>query len=42
MTDQKIFEIFRVPLRTLQLWKNANKDNWRYILYMYMKNHQER
>ena len=37
MTDTDIKKVFSIPTRTLQDWKKRDKDNWRHILYGYLK-----
>ncbi len=37
MKDIDMNRKFGIPLSTLQDWKKADKENWRYKLYMYLK-----
>ena len=37
MTDTKIAERFKMPIRTLANWKIQESGNWRRKLYVFMK-----
>ncbi len=37
MKDIEMHKQFAIPLSTLQDWKKAPKDNWRYKLYTHLK-----
>ena len=42
MTDTKIAERFKMPIRTLANWKKQDNNNWRRKLYVFMKEKLER
>jgi len=42
MTDVKIAERFKMPIRTLANWKKQESSNWRRKLYVFMKEKLER
>jgi len=42
MTDVKIAERFKMPIRTLANWKKQEPSNWRRKLYVFMKEKLER
>lgn len=37
MKDTELRELLGVPTRTLQDWKNKEKENWRYKVYKLLK-----
>ncbi len=41
MKDIEMNRKFGIPLSTLQDWKKSGKDNWRFKMYMYLKDTRE-
>jgi predicted transcriptional regulator len=37
MTDVTLSKKWNIPLQTLYKWKKADKDNWRFKIYTYLK-----
>lgn len=41
ISDKRLSEILEIPTRTFNDWKKQDSNNWRYILYCFLKSLSE-
>ena len=41
MQDKSMTDLYGIPKPTLDTWKKADKDNWRFNVYNFLKNQDE-